>query len=149
MVSALFSSLNFRTFLSLTVLLTSNSLNLFHAFPKLTRIYNFRYSTAQFMAEPGKNYVITRDEPGGNTPENLKKDALEILDCLTAPKDTDDPQYDVQKDIRRDEILRLNDYEDLKFYLREKGLRSSGDKIEMITRLLLNVVDPSINFDQL
>lgn len=61
----------------------------------------------------------------------------------------DDPQYDVDKDIRRDELLLSNDYNELKGELRARGLRSSGDKLEMITRLLLHIVDPSIKFDQM
>ena len=85
----------------------------------------------------------------GGEDQKLKKQALELLDCLTSPRDLDDPQYDVSKDMRRDEILRGNDYSALKVALRERGLRTSGDKMEMIVRLLLHIIDPSINYSQM
>lgn len=77
------------------------------------------------------------------------KVALDILDCLTSPKDDSDPQYDAEKDLRRDSLLLSNDYSQLKTILRKKGLRTSGDKQEMITRLLLHEIDPSIKFDEM
>jgi hypothetical protein len=80
---------------------------------------------------------------------DLKTNALALLDCLTSPKDPDDPLYDVEKDIRRDNLMLTNDYTELKSVLRAKGLRTSGDKLEMITRLLLDVIDPSIKYDEL
>ena len=63
----------------------------------------------------------------GTEDQKLKKQALELLDCLTSPRDLEDPQYDVSKDMRRDEVLRSNDYSALKVALRERGLRTSGD----------------------
>jgi hypothetical protein len=53
----------------------------------------------------------------------LRKDALELLDCITSPKDEDDPAYDVVKDVRRDEMLFNNDHSALKIQLRERGNR--------------------------
>ena len=79
----------------------------------------------------------------------LRKDALELLDCITSPKDEDDPGYDVVKDMRRDEVLMNNDHSALKIELRARGLRQSGDKMEMIARLLLHIIDPSINYSQM
>lgn len=79
----------------------------------------------------------------------LRKDALELLDCITSPKDEDDPAYDVVKDVRRDEVLFNNDHSALKVQLRERGLRQSGDKLEMIARLLLHIIDPTINYSQM
>lgn len=55
----------------------------------------------------------------------LRKDALELLDCITSPKDEDDPAYDVVKDVRRDEMLFNNDHSALKIQLRERGNRCS------------------------
>ena len=81
--------------------------------------------------------------------QELKKQALELLDCLTSPKDMEDPQFDINKDMRRDEIIQNNDYSSLKVALRERGLRTSGDQMEMIVRLLLHVIDPSINYNQM
>lgn len=40
--------------------------------------------------------------------------ALAILDCLTSPKDIDDPQFSIEKDSRRETLLQLNDYSVLK-----------------------------------
>jgi len=40
--------------------------------------------------------------------------ALSILDCLTSPKDDTDPDYNLEKDIRRDDLLLMNDYGALK-----------------------------------
>ena len=60
-----------------------------------------------------------------------------------------DPDYDFEKDMRRNDLLMANDYMDLKIALRAKGLKTSGDKLEMIARLLLNQIDPSIKYDEL
>lgn len=79
----------------------------------------------------------------------LRKDALELLDCITSPKDVDDPGYDVVKDMRRDEVLLNNDHSALKIELRARGLRQNGDKMEMIARLLLHIIDPTINYSQM
>lgn len=79
----------------------------------------------------------------------MRKDALELLDCITSPKDEDDPGYDIVKDMRRDEVLLMNDHSALKVELRARGLRQSGDKMEMIARLLLHIIDPSINYSQM
>ena len=82
-----------------------------------------------------------------NDPEYEKKmAALELLDVLTSTDDEDDPTYDVNKDIRRDNLLMNNDYHDLKIQLRKKGLKTGGDKEEMIARLLLHTIDPTINY---
>lgn len=78
-----------------------------------------------------------------------KTDALAILDFLTSAKNEDDPAYDVEKDVQRDELLINTDYTDLKVELRARGLRTSGDKLEMMIRLLLHIIDPSINFNEL
>lgn len=83
-------------------------------------------------------------------PDNAeKKQALELLDCLTSPTNTEDPQYDVEKDIRRDNLLLSNDYHDLKLELKERGLRTGGDKLEMITRLLLHIIDPNLDYNKM
>lgn len=88
-------------------------------------------------------------DSASNVPIDVKREALLLLDCLTSSKDPDDPEYDVEKDMRRDELLLANDYNDLKNDLRFRGLRTSGDKLEMITRLLLHIIDPSIKFDEM
>ena len=77
-----------------------------------------------------------------------KKLALDLLDCLTSSKDSSDPDYDVEKDIRRDNLLLTNDYHNLKLELKERGLPTSGDKIAMITRLLLHIIDPNIDYNE-
>ena len=79
----------------------------------------------------------------------LRKDALELLDCITSPKNEDDPGYDIVKDMRRDQVLLSNDHSALKVELRARGLRQNGDKMEMIARLLLHIIDPTINYSQM
>ncbi len=84
-----------------------------------------------------------------NDPEyETKKEALELLDYMTCPADEDDPAYDVEKDTARDDVLLMNDYEDLKIELRTRGLPTGGDKTEMIIRILLHIIDPTMTFDQ-
>ena len=100
--------------------------------------------------KPKKPVVATEKSSADEDQEQeLKKQALELLDCLTSPKDMEDPQFDINKDMRRDEIMQNNDYSSLKVALRERGLRTSGDQMEMIVRLLLHVIDPSINYSQM
>lgn len=78
-----------------------------------------------------------------------KKEAFDILDCITCPNDPNDPLYDVNKDVRRDKLIATNEYSALKYQLMDKGLDSSGDKLEMLTRLNLHIIDPSIQYQQL
>ena len=79
----------------------------------------------------------------------IKAAALDLLDCLTCSRDPEDADYDIEKDVRRDDLLLANDYSDLKLELQHRGLRTSGDKIEMMIRLLLTVIDPSIQFSEM
>lgn len=78
-----------------------------------------------------------------------QKKAFETLDYITCPEDVNDPLYDVNKDVKRDELLAFHTYSGLKLVLREKGLDTSGDKLEMLTRLMLHTIDPSIEYHQL
>ena len=75
--------------------------------------------------------------------------ALELLDSITSPTDSSDPLYDVEKDIRRDNLLLTNDYHDLKLEMKERGLPTGGDKLVMITRMLLHIIDPSLDYNKL
>lgn len=77
-----------------------------------------------------------------------KAEAMYLLDCLTSPKDVDDPLYDMEKDIERMDLLRMNDYESLKVELRARGLRTSGDKTEMMIRLLLSIIEPTMQYSE-
>ena len=79
----------------------------------------------------------------------MRRLSYELLDCLTATKDEDSPEYSLEKDMRRDRLLAENDYSDLKMELKSRGLSPSGDKQEMMIRLLLSILDPSINFREL
>jgi len=81
--------------------------------------------------------------------EEMRRLSYELLDCLTATKDEDNPEYSLEKDMRRDRLLAENDYSDLKMELKSRGLSASGDKQEMMIRLLLSILDPSINFREL
>lgn len=88
-----------------------------------------------------------KDEP--QSMDAKKKLALDLLDCLTSPKDPDESGYDVEKDIRRDNLLQSNTFESLKVELKRRGLNTAGDKIEMIVRMLLHTIDPSIDFTEM
>lgn len=81
--------------------------------------------------------------------EDVVVNAMQLLDVMTCSVDEDAPEYDVDKDVRRDEMLFQNDYESLKVELRQRGLRINGDKPEMIIRLLLNIIDPSVKYNTL
>lgn len=98
-----------------------------------------------------RSQTILRSKSNGDSrsvqQQEQKRRALELLECLTSPSDPDDPNYDAEKDVRRDELLLANDYYELKLELKDRGLRSNGDKLEMIARLLLNVIDPSMDYN--
>ena len=72
--------------------------------------------------------------------------AREVLDCLACPYFEEDPDYDPTKARRRDTILKSIDYTELKVELIQRGLSKQGDKVEMLTRLLLHILDPSIDY---
>lgn len=78
-----------------------------------------------------------------------KKLAFEMLDYITCPVNRDDPDYDFQKDMKRDELLASTTYSGLKIALHKRELDTSGDKLEMISRILLHIIDPSIKYQQL
>lgn len=78
-----------------------------------------------------------------------KKLAFEMLDYITCPVSRDDPDYDFQKDMKREELLASTTYSGLKIALHQRELDTSGDKLEMISRILLNIIDPSIKYQQL
>lgn len=83
-----------------------------------------------------------------NEENELVTEAMKILDCLTSPKDPEDLKYDVDKDVMRDQLLLQNNYETLKVELRTRGLKTSGDKLEMMIRLLVHIIDPTINYSE-
>jgi hypothetical protein len=83
---------------------------------------------------------------GTNSQTEAVNAALELLDCITSPKDSEDTMFDIEKDIRRSELLKYYDYNELKVELRRLNLITSGDKMEMITRILLHIIDPSIQY---
>jgi hypothetical protein len=56
-----------------------------------------------------------------------KAAALDMLDVLTSPKSDKDPEYDVMKDVRRDDVMRYTDYNELKNELRRRGIRTNGN----------------------
>ena len=78
-----------------------------------------------------------------------RRNALELLDCITSSKNIDDAEYDFDKDMRRNEILTHTDYSELKVELRARGLKTGGDKVTMITRLLLHLIDPTVDLQEL
>ena len=86
--------------------------------------------------------IVTQDEL------EFKTKALQLIDCLTSTNDPKHSDYDIEKDIRRDELLVNNDYGNLKVQLRMRGLDTSGDKTEMMIRLLLNVIDAKTQYSE-
>jgi len=114
-----------------------------------SNVINYRLNPLHAVSTGGANGRIGLDVDDSRNGIDVKREALILLDCLTSSKDPDDSEYDVEKDMRRDELLLANDYNDLKNDLRCRGLRTSGDKLEMITRLLLHIIDPSIKFDEM
>jgi hypothetical protein len=102
-----------------------------------------------FKAELSSIYSRALKSTADATSEAKKKVALDLLDCLTCPKDPEDVNYNAEKDARRSNLLTSNDYNELKVELRTRGIKTSGDKVEMITRLLLHVIDPTIKFDEM
>lgn len=117
-------------------------------FPKFNAILKRNTHNIEKKMKINSNFAKNNENDGENDLQ-LKKDALELLDCMTSPKDPDDPAYDVEKDLKRDEVLFSNDHSALKIELRRRGLRQNGDKLEMIARLLLHVIDPTINYNSM
>ena len=97
-----------------------------------------------YIVKPKKSQTEVEDEDS-----NKKKLALDLLDCLTSPTESSDPEYNVEKDVRRDNLLLSNDYHNLKLELKERGLSTGGDKIAMIIRLLLHIIDPALDYNKL
>lgn len=97
---------------------------------------------------PGFSFDDFSDKIIADEEAAMKAEAMALLNCLTSTKDTNSEEYDVEKDIKRDEMLMRTDYEALKIELKTRGLRTSGDKIEMIIRLLLQVIDPTIQYSE-
>ena len=62
------------------------------------------------------------EQKENNKPSKQLVEQAKQLDCLTSPKDQDDPEYDIDKDMRRDELLLANDYSSLKSELHRLGL---------------------------
>ena len=104
---------------------------------------SFRESTHRFSTPSS----FSAAAPFGD--EKDKKIALGLLDCLTSPKNKDDPTYDVYKDLKRDNLISSIDYYELKMELKARGLRTTGDKLEMMTRILVHIIDPSIDYKEL
>jgi hypothetical protein len=91
--------------------------------------------------------VSVKKDPEEDAGVDSRKMALEFLDCLTSPKDSNDPEYDYEKDARRSQLLSSTDYSELKVELRARGLDTSGDKMEMMLRLLVHIIDPTMNIE--
>jgi hypothetical protein len=89
------------------------------------------------------------DQESDDDSLHAREYALALLDCMTTPLDPEDSNYDLEKDYRREQLLLTNDYQDLKVQLRSLGLRTTGDKAEMITRLLMHVIDPTLKYNAL
>lgn len=73
-----------------------------------------------------------------------EKTILRLLDCLTSTSDTDDPEFDYQKDDQRRSMLRENDYSNLRRECISRGLPTLHEKQEMLVALLVHKMNPSI-----
>lgn len=107
-----------------------------------------RTSTKWFASFPSKTQKYEDDffSYRPQSEEEMRIKAHEVLDCLACPYNIEDPDYDHRKARRRDTILKSIDYADLKIELMKRGLSKTGEKVEMLTRLLLHVIDPSIDY---
>lgn len=113
-----------------------------HSSLKLTKLFD-RRSKVELKKEKEVDDFFTH-LPKNN--EELKQKAYEILDYLACPYSMEDPDYDPIKAQRRDRIVSSLDYTELKFELIQRGLPKSGERVEMFTRLLLHIIDPTIDY---
>ena len=63
---------------------------------------------------------------------------------MTSPRDRNDPNFCPRKQAIRNGILSKYSVLSLRCALMEKNLRWSGDKEEMLCRLLGNIIDPTV-----
>ena len=114
------------------------------AVPRLAASHKLRAAVPMNIVPTG-----SEDNDSNNDDDNVaKKEALEILDCLTSTIDVEDVEFDENNYERRLDILNSVDYSDLKVELKTRGLKTGGDKLEMVIRLLLHIVDPQIKFSE-
>ena len=147
------SMINKRSFLLLLSVMTCLLFQSCYpwVFPAIPRGRNSIHHISCSLSKKQNTHLtnITLSDELSDIEKEYKREALEILDCLTCPKDESDPAYDVEKDYRRDELLINTDYTELKMELKRRGLRTSGDKLEMMIRVMLHVIDPSVRFAQM
>jgi len=104
-------------------------------------------SSSREIVPTNKGNADNSSNSNNNINDNVaRKEALDILDCLTSTIDVEDAEFNENKYERRQNILNSVDYSDLKVELKTRGLKTGGDKLEMIIRLLLHIVDPQIKF---
>lgn len=113
----------------------------------------FTYRWKVLRASSSSSTFINSIRRSGNSEQYdpdaaLRQEAFDLLDCLTCPRDYDHPEYDPEKMRRKEKLLRDIDYYELVQEMEFRGLSKLGDKVELITRLLLHVIDPSIKFEQ-
>lgn len=106
----------------------------------------FKYNGADFYTLV--NYENEESLTTAKESLEVKEKAMEVLDCLASPHSQKAEDFDVAKDIKRRSLISDLNYSDLKMTLKRKGLQTQGDKLEMITRLLINQIDPSVNYLQ-
>ena len=84
----------------------------------------FHYKHVLSVGASDKPLTATHssEQKENNKPSKQLVEQAKQLDCLTSPKDQDDPEYDIDKDMRRDELLLANDYSSLKSELHRLGL---------------------------
>lgn len=111
------------------IVLISILVVVFLSLPKGSTFRIFRINNSKLLVS-SRNKIYTRSTirllSSKSTSVNFstaelsdeKKLALELLDCITSPTDSSDPQYNVEKDIRRDNLLLTNDYHDLKLEMK-------------------------------
>lgn len=79
--------------------------------------------------------------------EMNKKDIMKLLDCISSPSDSLDPEFDFHKDLLRRELLRYNDISSLREECLRRGIKPALDKRDLLTALLIHKLDPSIKIE--
>jgi hypothetical protein len=87
----------------------------------------------------GRHYDFTEAE---------REEAKEILAILATPTQPEHPDYDPIRAQKREDLIFTTSYTHLKLTLMRYGLRKNGEKVEMMTRMLLYIIDPRTNHEE-
>ncbi len=108
---------------------------------KLRSTYLYSTNNPTINKSNGKSVSNVEDE-------ETKRWALGLLDAITSPTEEADPDYDAKKATEARKLLSSFGYTELKVECKLRGLRTSGDKLEMLTRILLFIIDPTMKLNE-